>query len=271
MSNTSRLNSSYHSQLPISHWLCLPGLGRAYTVEWCLSAWKIKSCTFWLNFCTIIVYFHSKPDESGTNIGKILPGRPLWLHIWFVCRNWVGQGAHLSINLDADWGRELVPLFGRGVQWTKPQLNLQGRAGVKSDGIFCRHLRKRSEVNRWENLVQVVQLASHPDVPVAGNISRLQVISLLKDFPNWGCLWMIPGWDWEGTEIAPPGTWNYPGLRGQSAAATLHGCHRRAVALASHWQAGGRGFAAQMGLGKGCTMRGEMKGVRRRCTFVKSS
>ena len=29
------------------------------------------------------------------------------------------------------------------------------------------------------------------------------------------------------------------------------------------------GFAAQMGLGKGCTMRGEMKGVRRRCTFVK--
>merc|ERR1719151_326704 len=69
------------------------------------------------------------------------PGRPLWLHIWFVGWDWVWQWAHLAIDLDTDRGRELVPLLGGGVERTEPELDL----------------------------VQIVQLAPHPYVSVACN------------------------------------------------------------------------------------------------------
>jgi len=71
--------------------------------------------------------------------------RTLWLDIRFVCGDGVGEGAHLAVDLDTDAGRELVPLLHAGVQLAEPELDL----------------------------VQIVQLGAHPDVPVARDVGRL--------------------------------------------------------------------------------------------------
>ena len=72
-------------------------------------------------------------------------GWSLGLHIRFVGWYWVGQSAHLTIDLNTDAGWELIPLLHTGIQLTEPQLYL----------------------------VQVVQLGAHPDVSVAGDVGGL--------------------------------------------------------------------------------------------------
>ena len=72
-------------------------------------------------------------------------GGSLWLHVGFVGWDGIWQVTHLVVDLNTNTGGELIALLHHRVQLAEPELDL----------------------------VEIVQLGAHPDVPVAGNVGGL--------------------------------------------------------------------------------------------------